>query len=74
MYEEKTVKEITDALKEAMKELDFEFPVNYKWEDEEGNKYSSWKIGKGLYTGDGGMELFRKAMIEQANKEQLEKK
>ncbi len=66
-------KDFKKTIEEAMKELDFEFPVNYRWEDEDGNKYSSWKIGKGLYTGDGGMELFRKAIVEQVNKELKEK-
>ncbi len=61
-------------VEDVMKKMDFEFPVNHKWEDEEGNKYSSWKIGKGLYTGDRGMELFHEAMKQQLEKLKTSKK
>lgn len=44
---------------------------NYKWEDEEGNKYSSWKICTGsicINTGDAGMRLIEEAIKKQGFK------
>lgn len=42
---------------------------HYEWE-EDGQKYSSWKIDTGsavIWTGDAGKELFDKALKEQIN-------
>ena len=46
------------------KTWDSVFPVRYEWE-EDGKKYSCWKIGD-VYTGDGG-----KAMLDEAFKNAL---
>jgi hypothetical protein len=58
-----TQKDIEEAISSFFKdnpEKKEEFPLmkNTKWEDEDGNKYSSWQIGKNLHTGDGGAEMF----------------
>lgn len=44
------------------------FMENTKWTDEDGNKFSSWKIGDDLYTGDGGAEMFMELMKKEAEK------
>lgn len=44
--------------------------THYEWE-EDGKKYSSWKINTGSYTintGDAGMKLFEEAMKKQFEK------
>jgi len=45
------------------KGIDEESPFiqHFQWQDENGH-YSSWKIGKGLHTGDGGYEEYCKAL------------
>lgn len=42
-------------------------PKHHTWE-EDGIQYSAWEISEGMFTGDGGWEMFNKAMQEEAEK------
>lgn len=67
--QESKEREIEAAIKEAFKKLGPSIK-HYQWE-EDGKKYSSWKIDTGnmiINCGDAGMELFNKALIKQALK------
>ena len=74
LMEKVTLEDIRETLngfwKENPKEPREPKITHYEWE-EDGQKYSSWKIDTGnsiLNTGDGGMELFLKAFKEGFNK------
>lgn len=40
------------------------YPKHYTWE-EDGMQYSAWEISEGVFTGDGGMELFNQAITNE---------
>jgi hypothetical protein len=54
--------------KEGEAKSEWKPPVNHRWTDEEGNHFSSWDLGNGVRTGDGGAEIYFKALQEQAKK------
>ena len=43
------------------------FPEHFKGHNEDGSRYSYWKIGN-IITGDGGKEMFDKALKEKFGK------
>lgn len=67
------LKDCGENMKKTMKYNPLEYPKHYVWEDENG-QYSAWEIVPGMVTGDGGMELFSKALKEQLNEKSITKK
>lgn len=68
----------TEEIEKALKEIDFPSTEHFEWE-ENGQKYSSWKIkipssdgkkGIIIHTGDGGMEMFQKYLKKYINGEE----
>jgi hypothetical protein len=53
-------------MEDIKKKLKESFVKHYVWE-EDGQRYSAWEIGKGIMTGDGGYEMFVKALEQHAN-------
>ena len=54
---------IKSYFKENPKKLDDFSPKHYTGTNEDGTKYSYWKIGN-LITGDGGKELYDKTLLD----------
>lgn len=68
-----TLENFINALKNLHKEdypEDFnflEYPKHHVWE-KDGVKHSSWEISKGVFTGDGGMEMFEELVKKECEK------
>ena len=44
-----------EVIEQALLDTKAFFPVNHKWIAEDGTKCSAWNMGKGVWTGDGGI-------------------
>lgn len=68
-----TEKELEDRIDELWKGSPlsssdiFGYPKHHVWE-EDGIRYSSWEISPGMFTGDGGKEMYDKVLKEEFEK------
>jgi hypothetical protein len=53
-----------EVIEQALLDTKAFFPVNHKWIAEDGTKCSAWNMGNGIWTGDGGYEMFQKEMLK----------
>jgi hypothetical protein len=57
-----------EEIEQALLDTKLFFPVNHKWVAEDGTKCSAWNMGNGIWTGDGGKEMFDKALEDNLKK------
>lgn len=60
-------KKLNELFENISDEHSLEYPKHHVWE-KDGVKHSSWEISKGVFTGDGGMEMFEELVKKECEK------